>query len=401
MKALHQIAALFLLGAGCFLTASAQNTDWATRKRSIKNYALTLSSGQDSLSYSYFSLGVTGHYNQLKGLGINLLANHSDRDMSGLMVSGMLNMAGGNSSGLAVGAVANVSGRNMNGLHLGGLMNIGGKDMNGLQFSTIGNISGRHMNGFTTGVLLNISGENANGIALSGIANVIGTHQNGVAVSGLINVAGENTNGLQVAGLSNISGGTLRGLQVAPLLNVAGCNKGVQLGVVNVAGALKGVQIGLLNCSMDTVGHKIGLVNINPATRYQLMVFGGNMSKFNVAARFKNRHTYTILGIGSNYLDFDHKYSADVFYRAGAWLPLGKRWEISADGGFMHIETFKNDHNLIPKRMYSLQTRLNLEYRASRKLGIFASGGYGWTRHYDADICFEKKAIAEIGIVLF
>ena len=40
------------------------------------------------------------------------------------------------------------------------------------------------------------------------------------------------------------------------------------------------------------------------------MFFGGNATKLNVGARFKNRLFYTILGGGTHYLDFGDKFSA-------------------------------------------------------------------------------------------
>ena len=36
-----------------------------------------------------------------------------------------------------------------------------------------------------------------------------------------------------------------------------------------------------------------------------------------------------------------------------------------------------------------------------KKVGIFASGGYSHTRHYDSKETFENKSILEFGIVLF
>ena len=72
------------------------------------------------------------------------------------------------------------------------------------------------------------------------------------------------------------------------------------------------------------------------------MFFGGNATKLNVGARFKNRLFYTILGGGTHYLDFGDKFSAALFYRAGLELPLYKQLFISGDLGYQHIETFKN-----------------------------------------------------------
>ena len=145
----------------------------------------------------------------------------------------------------------------------------------------------------------------------------------------------------------------------------------------------------------------MGLVNANPDTRVQMMIFGGNATKLNVGARFKNKLFYTIVGAGTHYLDFSDKFSAAVFYRGGIWLPLWKDLTISGDLGYQHIETFKNKDYGIPARLYGLQARLNLEYQITKKFGVFASGGYGGSRYYNKNVTYDKGVIAEAGIVLF
>ena len=105
------------------------------------------------------------------------------------------------------------------------------------------------------------------------------------------------------------------------------------------------------------------------------MFFGGNATKLNVGARFKNRLFYTILGGGTHYLDFGDKFSAALFYRAGLELPLYKQLFISGDLGYQHIETFKNKDYGIPARLYALQARVNLEYHLTERCGIFIPGG--------------------------
>lgn len=118
---------------------------------------------------------------------------------------------------------------------------------------------------------------------------------------------------------------------------------GVQLGLFNFASKAKGLQIGLFNYHKeDMKGLQLGLVNANPQTKVQLMVFGGNSTKINVGARFKNKLFYTILGGGTHYLDFDDKFSAALFYRAGLELPLYRNLFVSGDLGYQHIETFRN-----------------------------------------------------------
>ena len=148
-------------------------------------------------------------------------------------------------------------------------------------------------------------------------------------------------------------------------------------------------------------GLQIGLANLNPDTKVQMMVFGGNRTKTNVAVRFKNELFYTIIGAGTHYLDFSDKFSGAVFYRAGLALPLCKDLSISGDLGYQHIETFKNKDNGVPPRLYALQARLNLEYNICKKFSIFATGGYGGSRLYNKSRTYDKGVIAEAGIILF
>ena len=234
---------------------------------------------------------------------------------------------------------------------------------------------------------MNISGDGASGVHLAGLANITGATFNGVTAGGLLNVIGEHLNGVQISGFANI---------VASRMN------GVQIGLGNYATKAKGVQIGLVNYYKNEMkGFQLGLVNANPDTKVQMLIFGGNATKINIGARFKNKLFYTIIGAGTHYLDFSDKFSATLFYRGGIWLPLCKDLTISGDLGYQHIETFKNKDYGIPARLYGLQARLNLEYQITKKFGIFASGGYGGSRYYNKDITYDKGVIAEAGIVLF
>ena len=207
--------------------------------------------------------------------------------------------------------------------------------------------------------------------------------------------------GVQIAPLANICMQGMGGAQIG-LGNYATKVKGTQIGLLNICGGeVKGVQIGLINHSKDTSTIKIGLVNVNPKTRIQMLVYGGNAAKFNAAVRFQNKLTYTMLGMGTPYLHLDDKFSGALFYRAGLHWEIVKNLRLSGDLGYYHIENFENKDDNTPERMYSLQARVNLEYHFTKKFGLFASGGYGVTRYYDKNKMYEKKPIIEFGIVLF
>lgn len=341
----------------------------------------------DSAQTTYFNLGILSTMNRLNGVGFNAFGSVIGGNMNGIQFSGLANMVGGSMRGVQLSGISNINGNNMVGLSATGLVNIAGNQSKGVLLSGMTSISGDNTSGVMASGIMNISGDGASGVHLAGLANITGATFNGVTAGGLLNVIGEHLNGVQISGFANI---------VASRMN------GAQIGLGNYATKAKGVQIGLVNYYKNEMkGFQLGLVNANPDTKVQMMIFGGNATKINIGARFKNKLFYTIIGAGTHYLDFSDKFSATLFYRGGIWLPLCKDLTISGDLGYQHIETFKNKDYGIPARLYGLQARLNLEYQITKKFGIFASGGYGGSHYYNKDITYDKGVIVEAGIVLF
>lgn len=342
----------------------------------------------DSTQTTYLNLGLFSNMNRLNGVGINAFGSVVQKNMNGVQFSGLANLAGGSMHGLQIGGISNVNGNNLAGVSISGLVNISGNRAKGVLITGLTNIAGDNTGGVMISGIINVTGNKASGVQLAGLANITGEKFSGVMASGLLNVVGETINGIQLSGLANVVGGQLNG---------------VQAGLFNYATKARGLQIGLVNYYKDEMkGFQLGLVNANPDTKVQMMVFGGNSTKLNVGVRFKNELFYTILGGGTHYLDFGDKFSAAAFYRAGLELPLYKNLFISGDLGYQHIETFKNkDYMDVPARLYALQARLNLEYRFTKKFGIFATGGYGGSRYYNKNKGYDKGIIAEAGVVLF
>lgn len=341
----------------------------------------------ESTQTTYLNLGIQSSMNRLNGIGLNVLGGVVQTDMNGIQVSGLANVVGSSMRGVQVSGISNICGNNMEGVSAAGLVIITGNATKGVVLSGLTTICGDYATGVIIGGLMNVTGDKVSGLQLSGLANITGTTYKGVMASGLLNVTGGNINGIQVAGIGNIAAVSMNGLQI---------------GLCNYATKARGIQIGLINYYKDEMkGLQLGLVNANPDTKVQMMVFGGNATKTNIAARFKNELLYTILGAGTHYLDFDDKFSASVFYRAGLSVPLNKKFSLSGDLGYQHIETFKNKNYGIPKRLYALQARVNLEYQITDKFGVFATGGYGGSRYYNKSRTFDKGAIIEAGIILF
>ncbi len=357
----------------------------------------------DTVGSTIFNLGAFSAMNRLDGLGINILSAVVGRDANGVQLAGISNMVGGSMRGVQVAGISNINGNNLTGLSVSGLVGISGNDARGAMLSGLTNISGNNTQGLILGGLMNISGDNSSGVHFAGLANISGGSFRGLASSGLMSVVGKDLKGVQLSGLTNITGEDMYGIQISGLGNVVGGTaRGVQLSPANIATHAKGLQIGLFNYYKESLdGFQLGLVNANPHTKVQMMVFGGNATKLNVGARFKNNRLYTILGGGTHYLDFGDKFSAALFYRAGIELPLYKQLFISGDLGYQHIETFKNKDYGIPARLYALQARVNLEYRLNEALGVFVTGGYGGSRYYTKGATYDKGMIVEGGVVLF
>ncbi len=253
-------------------------------------------------------------------------------------------------------------------------------------------------NGFMLSTLANAT-HSLHGVAIGGISNIVFTPMNGFQLSPLTNIAMGVRHGFQFSTIANISSGKMRGAQ-ASFYNYADTLRGTQLGIINVAlRHPKGVQIGLFNYTRDLEARKIGLVNINPQTRIDIMPYVGTSTRLNLALRFRNEHTYTMLGVGSHFLGLDEDFSGALFYRMGRYLSIAPRWTLGGDVGFAHVETFHNSQ-LTPRRMYSLQARVTADYAINDNVSAFVAAGYGTTRHYGSHTNFRSRALLEAGLAI-
>ncbi len=339
----------------------------------------------DSTQTTYFNLGFASTMNRLNGLGVNILAGAVHQEMNGMQVAGIANLAG-NMRGLQVAGITNITGDASTGMAVAGMLNISGDKSRGILVAGLGNITG----------------ESSQGLIVSGLTNIMGDKGTGLYVAGLANISGESLSGVAIGGLFNVTGTHMRGVQISPIGNVVGGRlAGVQIGLSNLAEQGSGLQIGLVNYYRKNFdGLQLGLANLNPRTRYDLMVYGGNDTQFNVGMRFRNDLFYTIVGVGAYYLDTSNKFSATWSYRAGLELPLYKDLFISGDLGFQQIELLKNTDNGYPRRLYELQARLNMEYRLTERLGLFVTGGYGKSWAYTTHKAFRDKVIFEVGTAI-
>ena len=239
---------------------------------------------------------------------------------------------------------------------------------------------------------------NVSGAQLSVFSNISSSPMKGLQFSGVTNISMGLEKGLQVAGLLNVSSGNMNGMQLGAY-NYADQSNGLQFGVFNVAESHpKGWQVGLVNYTKNRDGRKIGLVNVNPKTIVDVMAYEGTSSKLNLGVRFRNRSTYSIVGVGTHYMGFDENFSGAIFYRLGQYIQLTPKFSLSGDVGFYHVETFKKQSDEGPERLFSVQVRLNADYQLSRNIGLFASVGYGDTRYYYHELKYRDRMLGEAGV---
>jgi hypothetical protein len=198
------------------------------------------------------------------------------------------------------------------------------------------------------GVISSVSADGGHGVQLSGVSNTSAHQFDGLQLSSISNITAGMDHGVQLSGILNVSSAMQRGLQLGTF-NYADSLNGAQIGVFNVARKRpKGWQVGLINLSYDSIGHKIGLVNINPMTTIDYMLYGGSSTKTNLAVRYRNKNTYSIMGVGTHFMGLDSKFSGAIFYRLGQYWQLSPKWSLSGDIGYYHVETFSRTTTISP-----------------------------------------------------
>ena len=267
------------------------------------------------------------------------------------------------------------------------------------QTSPVGILSGQDtVKSVQFGVISSVAINGGKGLQFGTFSNVSGGMFSGLQLSGINNITHGMNKGLQLSPLLNVSSGKMNGWQMGAI-NYADSLNGAQIGVFNVARKRpKGWQVGIVNLSYDSIGHKIGLVNINPSTTVDYMFYGGSSTKTNIAARYRNKSTYNIIGVGTHFMGLDSKFSGAIFYRLGQYKQLSDKWSLSGDIGYYHVETFSKNNNEKPERLYSLQARINADYQFSRKFGAFATVGWGLTRYYDRNETYRNRPLFELGL---
>ena len=218
----------------------------------------------------YVELGLAyGHVGEVHGLGLNLLALHTERDVRGVSLATMYNRSDGTVTGFTSAALVERSHRVM-GAEASGVLNLGNDLVQGLT-----------------------------------VAGAVNWHKDVL--------------GVQAAGAFNRAR-RIEGLQLSGAVNIAESVHGLQLGVVNVAGEVHGAQIGVVNIAKHVHGTSVGLVSIADNARLQPVLWTSTFMPVDAAMKFTVGPLYSQLGLG--YAPGNETYTYEL--GLGAHVPLGR-----------------------------------------------------------------------------
>ena len=267
--------------------------------------------GMDPKNYSNdISLNLISGYsmrnNVLEISGISSFHTHSS---TGYMLSGVVNIVGGNRRDLKRYTRNELSDltSDFRGIQFTGILNLVSGGALGGQLSGGGNLL---LNGNLAGVqcatAFNYVNGNADGIQLALLFNGTRRYFSGIQLSGLINNAGTEMYGFQIGSLNvcrtmygprsgtNITAGTQVGV-----VNISKTTMdGFQIGLINKGGDSKGFQFGLINFFRKGEGYPVGLFNIGQG-RTGVKVWADNVAALNAHILTGSRHISNTFVVGT------------------------------------------------------------------------------------------------------
>lgn len=326
----------------------------------------------------------TQQYN-IKGVNLALIGSKIKGELKGVSITGLLSENQYKVNGVTIAGLGNFTSGEQSGLAVAGGINLSFNNVKGFEFAGVSNFTIGHLRGFQ----------------FSLFNNFVAGHLQGVQLSPAMNVVASNVKGVQISGMMNISMEDLQGVQIG-MGNYAKTVKGAQIGLINSVGrGFKGVQIGLINYSYDPARYKIGLINVSKMTHIQWMMFSGNNSYFNLAARFKDKHFFNQLGVGFPSYFSKNSFSGEINYRTGVVFPI-KKFSLYGDLGFSHFSlTDRDQSSETPASLYAVQSHITAELNLVERMSLFASTGYQIASKYGECKVYDKKPIFEFGITLF
>lgn len=344
-------------------------------------------------------------------LDLSLISSMSLRSVSGLQISGLANIVGGNSYvNLTKWEEREIrkskDAPKLQGIQISGFMNFVRTNAVGIQLTGGFNINNAYTQAFQLAGLGNEVGHNFDGVQLAGLFNRVNRTASGVQISLGFNQAKWEVKGIQI-GMINAARKTSGGISKQ---GVPGT--GVQIGLINRAKVMEGFQLGLVNFGSQARGTRIGLINIykvGPFDGGVIGTYGTPIALFNVGSRGAHYRIYS-----------DDLFLTSLEYTTGNCFNCSfTKSTMPLDGKFMIV----NQNALIlaynPTDAYGTNRRIGIGYgferlfynKASmvpqdrRNKRYFISAGLrvmhlSTTRKLQKDLSLLSRAHTEMGIKL-
>ena len=332
---------------------------------------------------------IYGRVGGIRGLDLNGLVSWVGRDVRGIQATGIYSQISGD----------------LKGASLTGLVTMVEGDARWLQASGFVNYNQGHFTGFQFATLFNYTQGGFTGVQWSPVYNMNDGEGRILQMSSLANITGEDFKGVQIATI-NFTRESTTGVQIGGA-NLGGDMSGVQFGGVNVARTVKGVQLGLVNIAGTNDGVPIGVVNVADGVDADWITFGSNHAAISTGVRTSLNRWYSMFSVGLGDLQTETGGNDDntafITWNWGREFPLGSRWKLGADVGYQHIIPQQTDDvNVDDQIHYSLQARLLIDWKLSRKDKIFAAGGINTIfEEYSSNASSTSEGYFAAGVGLF
>ncbi len=291
-------------------------------------------------------------------LDLSLISSMSLRSVSGLQLSGLANIVGGNSYiNLTKWEEREIrkskDAPKLQGIQISGFMNFVRTNAIGIQITGGFNINDAYTWAFQ----------------FAGLGNEVGHNFDGIQIGGLFNRVNRTTSGIQISLGFNQTRWEIKGLQIG-MVNTAkksggGISKGgipgtgVQIGLINRAKVMEGFQLGIINFGSRARGTRIGLINIYSVGPFKGGVignYGTPVALLNIGSKGSHTRIFT-----------DDLFLSNLEYTTGNCLNCSfTKSSMPLDGRFMIM-----NQNALILAYNPLDT-----YGTNRRIGI----GYGFER---------------------
>lgn len=345
-----------------------------------------ISTNQDPTILTNFRLNLMyGRVGYIKGFDVGTIVSRTDRDMHGVQLTGVYSHTGGDMRVATITGGMNYVGGSARGVQVAGLINFNRGWFRGIQYAT----------------LFNFVQERFVGVQWASVFNMANADVRGLQISSSANLTAGNLRGFQIAALNYVND-YMRGAQLGAV-NFAVEYDGAQIGFINFAGKANGAMIGVVNYSREFEGVPVGAVNYDKTNgNADWSIYATNIVLGSTGLR-TILHGYTsTLAVGIGDIPEDRNDTAFLSWYYGYLFPVGERWKISPDLGFVHVMPQSQEEGKNNDLHFMLQARVTGEVRVAKIAKVFFGGGVSVRfSEYSSQATTEVDPLIVGGVALY